>query len=250
MPTAGYGPFGLVPDQVQLPSPYGDLSAVYPNLSGTNASVSAAIASKLHGDLSPGTIAQLQDDAARYGVESGMPGIAPGTLSGNRLLRSLLRSREDQVQQGIDAYGRIIPTVSSTQTVRPETQINLAEQNALSAAAPNPAAAQTYAQGLFNQYLAMTRGGGGGARRVGTSTGSSGAPGGFDWSANTPWFNQGPAVVAKGTGPEGGVMPYDVGSELDFGGGDLGFEYGMLPGSTPGNSQEITPVPADDWFGY
>lgn len=185
--------YGGIPGQVALPSPYGDLSSVYPNLSGTNASVSAAIASKLHGDLSPGTIAQLQDDAARYGVQSGMPGIAPGTLSGNRLLRSLGLAREAQVQQGIDDYGRIIPTVSGTQTVRPETQINLAEQNALSAAAPNPAAAQTYAQSLFDQYLAKTRGGG--ASRSSPITPGPGGP------TNPDLYNTSAGLSAQGTLP-------------------------------------------------
>jgi hypothetical protein len=55
--------------------------------------------------------------------------------------------------QGLQQYNQLIPTVSGTQTVRPETQIGVAEQNALNRAAPDPGQAASYAQILFDRYL-------------------------------------------------------------------------------------------------
>lgn len=144
--------FGSNVPNIPMPQPFQDLSGVYPNLSGTNAAVSASILSKLGGNLSPATINAIQDNAARFGVQSGMPGSG---LSRNLSLRDLGLTSEQVQQQGIQDYGSIIPAISGTQTVNPATQIALNETNAVNSAAPNPTAANTYAQSLFQKYMNM-----------------------------------------------------------------------------------------------
>lgn len=154
-PTAYDPRFGGIPGVVGLPNPEQDLAQYYPNLSGSTAQASADVLAKMRGELSPGTINSIQDAAARFGVSSGMPGIMPGTLAGNRGLRDIGLNAEEQAQQGLQDFNALTSNVSNTQTVRPETQIALAEQNAVNQAAPNPAQAQTYAESLFNKYLDM-----------------------------------------------------------------------------------------------
>jgi hypothetical protein len=154
------------------PVPTGaNLSAVYPNLSGTNASASSALLNELRGQLSPETLANIQNAAAQYGVTSGMPGSG---LSINRGLRDIGLTTEQLQHQGIGDYSSLIPTVSATQTVTPEQQAQLqshandlgtevAAFNATNAAAPDPAAAGSYAQQLFKQYLDKLSGPAGGS---------------------------------------------------------------------------------------
>lgn len=155
-PQSGTDAFGMVPGQIALPNPAGDLSNVYPNLTGTNAAASEALLSKLSGQLSPGTINTIQDAAARYGVRSGMPGsnAVPGSIPYNLNLATLGLTSEGQTQQGLQDYSSLIPTVSQTQTVQPGLQAEIAATNAVNAAAPNPGAAQSYAQQLYDKYLA------------------------------------------------------------------------------------------------
>lgn len=156
-----YSPiFGGVPAQIPTPQPFQDLSKVYPNLSGTNSAVSQDILSKLSGNLSPATIAAIHDAANTYGVQSGMPGSG---LSSNLGLRDIGLTSEQVQQQGLQDYASLIPAISGTQTVRPETQVGLGEINSINASAPNPTAANTYAQSLYDKYLRMLQGPQGGA---------------------------------------------------------------------------------------
>jgi hypothetical protein len=154
------------------------LNQAYPNLSGTNAALSSALTSELTGQLSPQTIAAINDAAASYGVTSGMPGSG---LATNRFPRDIGLTTEGLMHQGIGDYSGAIPAVSSTQTVNPSTQAGLNTEinatNATNASAPDPTAANTYAQQLFDRYLrSMSRPSGG--------TGSTG---------NLPWYQQGNA---------------------------------------------------------
>lgn len=152
-PRPGQGAFGMVPGQVGMPSPFSDLSSAYPNLTNTNASVSGNIASELSGQLSPGTTKALQNAAAQHGVSSGMPGLEPGSQNLNALFGNVAGYSEGLQHQGLQDYNATIPTVSATQTVKPETQIALAEQNAVNAAAPDPSQAAGYAKKMFDEYL-------------------------------------------------------------------------------------------------
>lgn len=163
------------------------LNQAYPNLSGTNAQLSSALSSELTGQLSPQTIAAINDAAASYGVSSGMPGSG---LAMNRYPRDIGLASEKLIHQGIGDYAGVIPAVSSTQTVSPYQQAGLNAEinatNATNAAAPDPAAAGSYAQQLFDKYLAsLSRPSGGTGGRSGSQPwymqGANNAPG---WGGN------------------------------------------------------------------
>lgn len=140
------------------------LNQSYPNLSGTNSQLSSALSSELTGQLSPATLAAIQDAAASYGVSSGMPGSG---LAINRGPRDIGLATEDLIHRGIGDYASTIPAVSATQTVNPSqaaqlnTEINAT--NAVNASAPDPTAANSYAMQLFNRYLQSQSGPAGGS---------------------------------------------------------------------------------------
>lgn len=185
-PQSGNGAFGQVPGDISLPNPYGDLSSVYPNLSSTNANLSTDINSKLTGTLSPSTLNALQNASATFGQASGMPGSG---LTWNSLYGNIAGASENQQAQGVQEYNQTIPTVSGTQTVSPALQSEIAQTNSVWNSAPNPTAANNYAQQLYNQYLQSQRGPAGGTG-TGTGTGTS---------ATQP---------ASATAPTNGANPY------------------------------------------
>lgn len=156
-PTSGVGPFGAVPGQLGLPDPMGDLTKALPGLPKVNEAATGVLMSQLNGELSPQTVNAIQDAAARFGVSSGMPGSG---LAWNRALRDLGLSVEGQQQKGLQNYGPFIGTVSGTQTLNPGLQAEIANTNAINAAAPDPTKAASYAQMLFQQYLQSIGGGG------------------------------------------------------------------------------------------
>lgn len=149
----GSSVYGSKVKPIVAPNPFEDLSKVYPNLGNTNSAVSADILAKLTGQLNPATINAITDAAATYGVANGMPGTTPGTLAGNLGLRDLGRSVEDQISSGLGAYGAITPVISKTQTLDPSLQAEIGYSNNVNAAAPDPTAAGTHAEDLFNKYL-------------------------------------------------------------------------------------------------
>lgn len=183
--------FGTRVGQVPIPSPFSDLSSVYPNLSQTNAQVSSDVLSRLKGQLSPETINAIQDNAARFGVQSGMPGSG---LQRNLTLRDLGLQTEALQQQGLQDYASIVPTISQTQTLRPESQFEFNLQNAVNRAAPDPGAAATYAQGLFDKYLQSLR----------SPAGGTGEQSPFGWGT--------PSWVTQIRKPH-----YGLGGELELG---------------------------------
>ena len=141
----------MVPGPITPPNPYGDLSSVYPNLSGTNAQVSGDIMSKLRGEISPATMNALKTASAQWGVGSGM-GPQSG-LAVNGLFGNIAGYSEKLQQEGLQDYGNLIPTISQTQTLNPALQAEIADRNATMAAAPDPAASASYAMQLFDKYL-------------------------------------------------------------------------------------------------
>lgn len=147
---SGSGTYGAVAGATELPDVYSELSSVYPELGTTNTATSSALLSKLQGQLSPATINALQDASARYGVSSGMP---MSGLTANKLFGNIAGWSEKQQQEGLQDYSSIIPTVSKTQTISPETQISTSQSNAALAAQANPEAASNYALDLYNEYL-------------------------------------------------------------------------------------------------
>ena len=142
-PVSGTNPFGYIPGNVQNP---------IPNASSRNTSAGNDIASELSGQLSPGTLNALQTAAAEFGTNNGMPGFNPGTLTSNAFLGNVAGASENLMHQGLSDYGSL---------TSPAFQTNLAQQNAVNAAAPDPTQAANYAQQLYNEYLqALAQGGG------------------------------------------------------------------------------------------
>lgn len=144
--------YGAVPGQTTLPSPATDLGNQLPNLTQANSQISQNILDELNGELSPGTISAIKDNAASFGVSSGMPG---SDFSGYRGLRNLGLQSEQVRRNGLQDYLGATAGISNTQTVRPETQIALDQNNKVLASAPDPAAAAAEERRLFDEYLDM-----------------------------------------------------------------------------------------------
>jgi hypothetical protein len=177
-PQGGQGAFGKVPGDIGLPTPQADLAAIYPNLSAQTGQLSGNIMSELQGTLSPETINSIQDNAARFGVSMGSPG---SPFAGAQGLKNLGLSVEQQQKGGLADYLNAITGISKTQTVSPELQTQIAEQNSVWNAAPDPAAASAEQLKLLDKYLAETRG-----------------PAGGTGNAGVPWYNQGTGFFPGG----------------------------------------------------
>jgi len=133
-PQSGSGFFGAVPGTVGLPNPYQDLSHVVPNLSGINADLSGQIASDLSGQVSPSVLAAVNSAANGAGIDT-------SHLDLTNPIGTLGTSPEALQTQGMRDYSSILPIVSSTQTVSPNVEAQLAEFNAQNAAKSNSNAA-------------------------------------------------------------------------------------------------------------
>jgi hypothetical protein len=139
-----------------MPQPAQDLANQIPNLPGLNTNASSVINNQLMGKLSPDTVSAIRNATASYAVGNGQPGGSnqlPGTIGGNLTAQDIGQTSQQLQQQGIQNYSSFVPTVSSTQTVAPAVQADINAQNATNAAAPNPGAAASYAQQLFQQYM-------------------------------------------------------------------------------------------------
>ncbi len=183
-PQSGSGVFGSVPGVIELPNPSADLTRQIPNLGSINSSIFGNLYDESRGVIPQADQNFMQDQAAARAAGAGMPGtnIMPGTLEGNSAARNLGLLSYQLQQQAAQSYPGLVGAVSSTQTVSPALQTSIAEQNAANAAAPNPTAANSYAQQLYDQYLKAARGPGGGTgggwgpargTRTGTETGAS-----------------------------------------------------------------------------
>lgn len=239
-PTSGQGPFGAVPGQLGLPDPAGDLAHQIPGLSNLNSAASSGILGKLRGELSPGTLAALKNASAQYGVSSGMPGSG---LSSNQFLGNVAGASEAQQTEGIHQYNSFVPTVSGTQTVNPALQNEIATQNSLNAAAPDPTAAASYAKSLFDQYLSRMQGGGRSNPGGGTRSGGSPAGGTIPQSHTTTGNTFDPRTAPPAGPPSfGGSSSYDPTDAQWFDDFYAGFDapnaqpsYGVLdPAYDPG----------------
>lgn len=153
----GGGPFGNPMQPVPMPQPAQDVANQIPGLTNLNQQASGVIGNQLAGQLNPDTVTAIRNAAATQSAASGMPGTSAiaGTLGGNNTLRDIGLTSAQTQQQGIANYNSFVPTVASTQTVNPSLQAEINTQNAVSASAPNPAAAQTYAQQLFQSYISQ-----------------------------------------------------------------------------------------------
>lgn len=155
-----YNPdYGGVPGALTPPDPFGDLAGVLPNLPQSNQALSSDILAQLHGDLSPDTVSGIENDAARFGISSG---VGPDIIN-RRKIRSLSLTREDQINKGIGNFLNSLAGVSKTQTLSPELQAEIANRNATFGAAPVPADAASALESTFRRNSGFGGGGGGGA---------------------------------------------------------------------------------------
>jgi hypothetical protein len=124
----GSGPFGSVPGEVGLPNPYQNLASVFPDLSQANASLSGNTLSELQGGVSPATLNALGQAQDQFGI-TGPINTSPESLG----------LTDEQLQNlGLNTFAGSIPTISTTQTVSPEVEAQIAQFNAQQAAQPNP----------------------------------------------------------------------------------------------------------------
>jgi hypothetical protein len=222
-PQSGSGFAGAVPGPIDLPNPYQDVARHLPSLGPLNNAAGSDVLSQLHGQLSPETLARIQDASASFGISSGMPGSG---LQRNRTARDLGLATEDLQNQGLKNYGNLLGTVSKTQTIDPGLEADIASRNATFAAAPNPAAATSHAEDLFNSYLnSMGRG-------------------------NQPWYGNRFGGGATLAGGGGGGFSNSFGGLGSRPGGDTG-GGGFYPPAVAGGALG-TPAPGpqstNDWL--
>ncbi len=237
----------MVPGAIGLPPVYQDVAGVFPGLSGNIAALSKNIGSDLAGELDPETIAMLQNTSAQFGIGAGTP-LSP--FSGARGLRQLGLTAEGQRKQGAQELLSALPTISNSLTIKPETQLDVANRNTTLGAAPDPRLAALEAQRLFNEYLkslgggsrmSFPGGGGGGGAPQNLNAGGLSSPWGA-FPGDQPARGGQPYVPPyQGTGitwgPQQGT-PHDLWG--NFAGGFPGPEGGSV--ATPGGGG------FNDWF--
>ena len=157
-PQSGAGAFGAVPGNLTAPnSTYQQLSQI-PGFSGLSSSAIGDTQSQLNGSLSPQTQNLLQNKAASLGVSMGQPGggtaSTGNTFTTQNLLDNLGITSEQLQNQGLSNFNQLSSTTGQQQ-LSPELQSSIQEQNAVNAATPNPAAAQSEALSLYQQYLSL-----------------------------------------------------------------------------------------------
>lgn len=98
------------------PNAYAGMASIYPNLGQTGAQASQNILANLKGELSPETINTIQDEAARFGVTSGMP---LSTLAGSRGLSRLGLATQGVQEQGLQDFLNTLKGYAGTVTPTP-----------------------------------------------------------------------------------------------------------------------------------
>lgn len=160
-PQAGSGAYGAVPGVLSLPPDiYSQVMKSFPGLTQTGTAAAGTIGSEVQGQIAPDVQRQLQDKAAALSVSSGAGG-GPGTAGSfgqNTLLESLGLNSQQQQQQGINSYLQFLTGTGSTMN-DPNLAASIEQQNALNAAAPNPAVAASTQQNDFQKYMQMITGG-------------------------------------------------------------------------------------------
>ena len=172
-PRTGQGAYGLVPGAIGIPpTTYSQVGDIYPNQAAQTGQLSSNIGNELAGQLSPETIAALQQHAAQFGVQSGMPG---SQFSGNQGLAQLGLNTEALQQQGQKDYLSASQELGGMQTPQ-SLAAEIASSNATLGAAPDPAQAASEQLGQWMAKFNAASGGKGGYRL--NSAAPSGGPAG------------------------------------------------------------------------
>lgn len=172
-PTRGRGWAGLVPGLLDRPPPrYQGIQSAYPDLPRLTQTAGQFVEDEFRGP-SWATVNAIQDEAARFGVESGMP---LSQLQGYRGLRNLGRTVEEQGRRALQDYGSFMGTLAPV-VEDPNTALRVAEENAWRLAAPDPEAA---AAEQWRRYLQAARMAAAAGRSPGGGTMAGGGGGAID----------------------------------------------------------------------
>src|SRR5215475_795596 len=137
-PTGGQGAFGAVPGQIGLPpSLYSQALGAVPGLNQNAQKASSDVQSLLQGEVSPDTQDYISRLIAAKGVTTGVAGTEFNQAD---LVKSLGLTSEQLQLSGLGAYNQLLTSVGQLQE-SPELMANIAERNAMMAAAPDPTAA-------------------------------------------------------------------------------------------------------------
>jgi len=148
--SAWYPVAGAKPGQINAPpSIFEQLNANVPYYGAATSGAMGDINSMLSGNLSPGTTRNIWNSAASRGVDLGMPN---SPISNEIGLGLTGQTTEGLQQQGLQDYGSITGLLGSEQN-NPQMLADIAEQNAVTAAAPDPKAALGNANWLMQQQL-------------------------------------------------------------------------------------------------
>lgn len=207
--TGGPAAYGSRPKPTTVPlSAYQETQAADPGLVGLGDQGNSVIKGQLEGKLSPETLNSLRDNAATFGVTSGMPGSQLSAYGG---LRNLGLNVEQMQNQGLGNYLNALKSVGSMQ-LDPNLVSNIGTYNNQIAAAPDPAAAAAEEERLWQSHYDQTRspaGGTGsfsGTRPMSASGGGGfglgGSSGGYKAPASNWWDSSSPMQVYGPTGVE------------------------------------------------
>lgn len=190
--------WGGKPGQLaEPPSTFDQLNANVPYYGAATSGAMGDINSMLSGNLSPGTTSNIWNQAASRGVDLGQPN---SPMSNQLGLNITGNTSEGLQQQGLGDYGSITSLLGSQQN-NPQLLADIAEQNAVTAAAPDPHAAGGYATWLQKQATQ----GNGDATTMGIIGGVLGLLGGTDLSS---LWSSGSKSASSGTGAgAGGGVP-------------------------------------------
>lgn len=193
-PSLGRGAYGLVPGQIGVPpNRYEGIQSIYPNLSRLTGGAGDVIQHEIAGELSPETVNSIQDEAARFGIKSGMP---LSGFAGNRGLRNLGLNVGQTQRQGVQDYNSMLSSLAPL-TTDPTLAAQIAASNAQLGAAPNPEAnarAQLDAwMRAANMAAQAGRGPGGGTGGY-TNGPQTGTVPGFNPQPLDPGYPMGPAI--------------------------------------------------------
>lgn len=157
-PQGGSGAYGGVPGVLNLPNNiYSEVNSAIPGITPAGGNAASAITSQTAGVVNPDVTNQLQAHAAAMGLSGGGGVGVPGSFTSNNFLASLGENSQDQQNTGIANYLKFLGGVGQTQT-DPNLAFQVSQQNAIDAAAPNPAAAAMQQQSDFDKYMKMVQG--------------------------------------------------------------------------------------------
>lgn len=211
----GQGAYGAVPGTIGIPpSEFQQVGAIYPGLTDQAAEASGNINAELMGQLSPETVAALQQHAAQFGLSSGLPG---SQFSGNQGAAQLGLTTEQLQSQGLKDYLTATQGIGSMLTPQ-SLAAEIANRNATMSAAPNPQAAAAQQMANWQQQFAASQG----------AAGSRGPGGG---TGTAPFANPGTDVGSPG--PYSGTGPFAAPPTSS---GPVSLPPGMTYGNTPTTS--------------